>query len=477
MKLGELFISLGVQGDTKKLKEAAKDMQDAERKITRLLAKRKALEKATSDEEKALIEEKFALQDEIEETQKLITAKEEQERQTKSSILTTAKLVGGIKLALIAFDRLGNSLIKNNQAYMTFNQQTGLSINRLNRMSTLAQLSGAGMSPEQVMGDLQGIQQKIFELGMTGQGSQTFAMLGMNPMGMKPDQFILALRQRLKGLNGEQKSFFLNQLGLSQEWLNVINLSDEKFRDYLKTSKELQLSDKERAKLAAYTELQQKNNMRWELAKQRILITILPMIQQIMEFSSKIALNFANWFEKNPKWLNVFRDVLLLMTGSSIIKTINAFRALLGGGIIGSLLGGGAKATTKASGGLFAGLMNSKWVKKGLAGFLGKQALKKGALAGIGAAGVASGGVIPLILGIVGILWTIYDVVRAFFHKEEEKDEQEDLTDTVDTGGRYVYHNVNANMTNNFNNVDRPTETAMNEFRLAYERLTAATSK
>lgn len=468
MKLGELFINLGVQGDTKKLKEALKDMQEAEKKTARLIAKEKALSEATTDEQKALIKKNFALKEEIEETQKLITANEEHERRIKGTIGATMKMIGVITAGVIALDRMGNSLIKNNQAYITFNQQTGLSINRLNRMSTLAQLSGAGMSAEQVMGDLQGLQQRIFELGLTGQGSQAFAMLGFNPMGMKSDQVIMALRQRLRGLSAEQKSYFLNQLGLSQEWLNVINLSDEKFKDYLKTSKELTLSDKERNKLAKYNELQQKNNMRWELAKQKLLITILPVVQRIMEFSSKIALNFANWFEQNPKWLNVFRDILVLMAGGSVIRTIRAFSSLLSGGLIGTLLGAGAgaKVGAKAGGGL-------------LAGFLGKQVAKKGLLAGGGllAGSVASGGILPVLIGIAGVLWTIWDVINAFFNKEEEKDEQEDLLSDIDTGGRYVYHNVNANMTNNFNGVERPTQVAMNEFRIAYERLTASTSR
>lgn len=466
MKLGELFINLGVQGDTKKLKEALKDMQEAEKKTARLIAKEKALSEATTDEQKALIKKNFALKEEIEETQKLITANEEHERRIKGTIGATMKMIGVITAGVIALDRMGNSLIKNNQAYITFNQQTGLSINRLNRMSTLAQLSGAGMSAEQVMGDLQGLQQRIFELGLTGQGSQAFAMLGFNPMGMKSDQVIMALRQRLKGLSAEQKSYFLNQLGLSQEWLNVINLSDEKFKDYLKTSKELTLSDKERNRLAKYNELQQKNNMRWELAKQKLLITFLPIVQRIMEVMSKITLAFSSFTEKRPTGLMLLLSALTLLAGGQVFKTVKAIADLIKVGVMGSIVGIGTKTTAKAGGGL-------------LAGFLGKQVAKKGLLAGGGllAGSVASGGILPVLIGIAGVLWTIWDVINAFFHKEEEKDEQEDLLSDIDTGGRYVYHNVNANMTNNFNGVERPTQVAMNEFRIAYERLTASTSR
>ena len=51
---------------------------------------------------------------------------------------------------------------------------------------------------------------------------------------MKADQFLLVLRARLKGETAATKSYILNQLGISQEWLNVLDLTDEKFNNFLK---------------------------------------------------------------------------------------------------------------------------------------------------------------------------------------------------------------------------------------------------
>ena len=86
----------------------------------------------------------------------------------------------------------------------------------------------------------------------------------MNPMGMNSDQFIKALRNRFRGLSGVQKSYALDELGLSREWLTVLELSDDAYSDIVEQSKKLQLTEKERKQLAKYTFIQQQNNMRFQ---------------------------------------------------------------------------------------------------------------------------------------------------------------------------------------------------------------------
>ena len=53
MNVGEFFIQLGINSDTKELKQTIKELEDAERKTARLIKREKELEKATSEEQKA----------------------------------------------------------------------------------------------------------------------------------------------------------------------------------------------------------------------------------------------------------------------------------------------------------------------------------------------------------------------------------------------------------------------------------------
>lgn len=453
MNLGEFIIKIGTQGDTKALDAAIKKMSEAEKKTRKQIELKQDLAKATSEEEKALIQKNAAQQDELEGLKEAKAEHDALNASVQKNIMSALKFVGAIGATVTMLDRMGNSLLKSNQQYITFEKQSGISISRLNKMAGLAQLSGTNLSPEQVMGDLQNLQQRFYEFGL-GKGTGIFAQMGINPLGMKADDFMPVLRQRLKGESAATKSYILSSLGLSQEWLNVIDLSDEKFKEYLRTSKELQLTEKERKQLAEYTAQQQKNNMKWELAKQKLLISIMPMVQKIMDVASNAAVSFSRFLEAHPKWIDVLKDVLVLMTGSAILKTISAFSALgkiFTAGAVGSLLGGAAKV---GAGGLLA--------KTG-----GKFLTKRGAAMAGGLAGGPVGAIFSIAMGI----WTIVDLFKMFTNKQAE--EENDVTpDPVETDTRYNYHNINTAMTNNFFNNPQPASTTINQLNAAVNRYT-----
>ena len=436
MNLGEFIIKIGTQGDTKALDEAIKKMEEAEKKTRKQIKLIQDLAKATTDEEKALIKKNSAQQDELDKLKDVKLQQTALQNSMQKTISTSLRMIGVISGTVIALDRLGNSLLKSNQQYITFEKQTGMSISRLNRMSGLARLSGMNLSPEQVAGDIQSLQQRIFRLGMTGEGAGIFAQLGMNPMGMKSDQFIMSLRQRTRGMSSQAKSYILSELGLSQEWLNVLDLTNKEFSDYLKQSKELQLTEQERKQLAKYTQKQQMNNMRWELAKQKLLISIMPLVQQIMDATSKIALKISNIFEQNPKWIYVLKDILLLLASSSIIRTIGTIGTMFKG--LGALAGGVAL--------------------KGIA--------KKGLGAGLGA---LAGGPIGILFSIAMGIWTIVDIFKIFTGKQDEK-ENEPIPEPTDMNDRYSYNNVNSKMTNNFFNNPAPQQAIINELQMIGQR-------
>ena len=445
MNIGEFIIKIGTQGDTKELEKAIKKLEEAEKKSRKLIKTKQALAKATDDEERALIKKNAAQQDELEKLKAAKTEHDALNTAMHKNIMTAVKFVGAFGATVTMLDRLGNSLLKANQMYITFGKTTSIPISRLNRMAGIAQMSGMGLSPEQVAGDLKSLEDKIFGFETMGENAQTFGMLGINPRGMSGDQLILSLRKSLKRKNysGRAKSRMLSELGLSQEWINVLDMEDDKFNEYLKTSSKLQLDAKERKKLAEFTAKQQQNNMRWELAKQRLLISIMPMVQQIMEVTSKIALKVSTILEQNPKWLYVARDILLLLTGSAAIKNIS--------GLINMFKGLGAVA----GGGLLA---------KGVGGFIKKRAA--GMLGGL------AGGPVGAIFSIAMGIWTVVDLFKLFLGKEQQ-DENIPTPDPDEGSTRYQYHNVKSNMTNNFYNNPQPAKEAIQQLS-AYHNLILA---
>ena len=467
MKLGELFIEIVTKGDANKLKESIRELEKAERKTRRQIELQQKLAQATSEEEKSLLRLNAKQQQQIDNLK---------EAEKEQSSFNNA-IMGGIGLALrmgaaisgtiVVLDRLGNSLLKANQQYITFGKQTGISISSLNKMSGLASLSGMNLSPEQVASDITSLQQKIYRLGLTGEGSGIFAQLGINPMGMNSDDFIKVLRQRTQGMSAGSKSYILDQLGLSQEWLNVLELTNDQFAEYIEQSKQLQLSEKERKHLAEYTAKQQRNNMRWELAKQKFLIALMPTIQTIMEAVSSIALKFAETFG-NEDYVRILRDIALLMGvaalhAGTLQKAIKGIFAITGLKALGTVFGAVSKMAL------------GKGTAKGVGKFLGKRLGMMGATAALGAGGAAATGglsaVIAAILEVVFALMLIYDIVKPFFVKQEA--DNEELPEPTESQIAQ-YRNLNSSIVNHFHNNPQPALEIVQELDYMNSRFLAA---
>ena len=455
MKLGDFFINIATKGDTKELDKAIAKMEKAQAQEKskaqfkeKILRINKLIAKATKSEQierlkgiKAQIRDNYVNKIKLDRLKDQSKALKEQNARWAGMVKGVAGFVAGITTAIVAMDRLGNSVLKTNQLYTNFSRQTGISIGNLNKMAGLAKLSGMNLPVEQVAGDLNSLQQKIFRLSRFGQGSEIFAQLGMNPIGMKSDQFLTALRQRFKSMSAEEKSYALDELGLSREWLNVLDLSDEKYADLIKKSSKLQLSEKERKQLAEYTLIQQQNNMRWELAKQRLIIAILPLITKIMEVTSQIAENITKSLG-NDKVVAVVRDIAIWMGIAALrAKTIQqALAFLFGGGLL------------KGLGGGLLGMLGLGAGKPFLKGAAGKAAAGLGAKT-IGKRALGLAGPVGWWLMLAWTAWDIFGLLKQWFDKDTEDEDEEP---PIDPTASMAYQTVSSNMVNHFYNNPAP---------------------
>lgn len=477
MKLGELFINIATKGDTKELDKALAKLKSAEKETRRQIKYRRDLAKATSDEEKELVKKNYEQQQEIEKLQDVKDQQVEVNQTIKNGITSAIKWTTAIAGAVIVLDRLGNSLLKANQLYINFTNQTGMSIASLNRMAGVGRLASMNMSAEQVASDLTSLQQKIFQLGLTGEGSGIFAQLGMNPIGMNPEQFINALRNRTQGLTGEQKTYILDQLGLSREWINVLELSTKDYNEFLSASRKLQLSEKERKDLAKYTAIQQRNNMKFELAKQKFLIHIMPIVTKIVEKFDDILLvltdskweTFVSMLTKASLLLGVMAIHSRKIRNSLALATIGGVTAGAGGAVSGGLLG---------LLGLGAGKQAGKMFGKQAGKLLAKRAATMGATAIAGTTSAAPtggfGAIIALIIEVGLAVWTIYDLCKLFFTKEENREAEKEEpieAEQLRIANRQMY----SNMTNNFYNNPQPVASISREIDYMNSRFLAET--
>lgn len=435
MNVGEFFIQLGINSDTKELKQTIKDLEDAERKTARLIKREKELEKATSEEQKALIKKNYAQKDEIDKNKQVLKGIEDRNTAIKNSINSSLKMITAVAGTITVLDRLGNALLRNNQAYISFNRQTGISISKVNSLSSVAQMASMNMSPEAVMGDLSSLQQRAFRIGLEGGNTKIFQMMGFNPIGMSGNQILEKVRQytKINKLSADAVTYMLDELGISREWVNVLMLGDEAYEDMKKKSKELQLSETQRKKLAELTAKQQQNNLRWQKIKNELLIAILPHVQNIMEVTSK-TVNKIVESESSLKTIGrLLRDAAFVFAGIQITsgKLLQNIKSIASLGALSGLFGGFAKKQ-------------------------GAKALGKAAI----------GGLVPG-LNIAMLGWMAWDIINAgkeigsaLRNTEEILEDANDSLNTtiepIETSARNSYNNIQSHMTNNFYNNPQP---------------------
>lgn len=294
MNLGELFIELGVVGDVKPLKEALKTMRQAQTvanrdlKLNKLKLKLiKDVSNATSKQQKSLIasnyvaERRNLLQEEdIEHTQDAIKGKENLARSIGSAITKLTAFSAAVIGTITIIDRMINSLLKANQAYVNFNRQTGLSIDNLNKYASAGALVDFNLSPQSVANSIQSLESNLAQIRL-GQGNiMPFQLLGINPVGQDAFGVLEQLRNSIQGISDIDATNIIQQMGLSPEFISILRLSREEFEQL---QDEVFLNSASRQAMNQYSRDLRKVQLQFALLRDKALVKILPLFVKLME--------------------------------------------------------------------------------------------------------------------------------------------------------------------------------------------------
>ena len=304
MKLGELFVQLGVKGSTKELDKTIKQLEEAEKKSSRLIKYRKDLAKASSGEEKALIKKNFAQKTELENLNK----QKEGLEQNKNSLLGVVKGIGafvaGISLAYHAVDRMVNSLAVANSRMIAFQRQTGISFASLNKYASASASVNFNATPEQMANTMQNLASNLYDIRM-GRGDispyQELAFVGgkpFNPMGMNVEQLIESVREAIKGVDDVQATNIITRMGFSPDDLLMLRMT----REELEKVQGLFLTAQEREQMNTYSLQLKKMQLQIQLVAQRLTLALMPAflkitnkIKDLNEVWSKVVTDFTKF--------------------------------------------------------------------------------------------------------------------------------------------------------------------------------------
>lgn len=347
LKIGELFIQLGVKGDTKELDKSIKQMEEAQKKNKELLKYRQDLAKATTQSEKALIKKNFADKIQLENLKKQSATINQQNANWVGLAKGVLGFITAATLAYKAMDRLITSFASANQQMITFQRTTGLSFASLNKYASANAAVNFNSSIEGTAQTMSRLASNLFDIRM-GRGDispyQELAFVGgkaFNPMGMSVEQVIESVREAIKGVDDLQATNIIQRMGFAPDDLLMLRMSREEFEKI----NDLFLSPEQREAMNKYALELKKINLQFQKTGQSILIDfaepfiklsriieriwnaiyktiikpivlgfkiIAESIKGIVKFSQDLTRALANTFEILKPILAVFRGIYLI---------------------------------------------------------------------------------------------------------------------------------------------------------------------
>lgn len=244
----------------------------------------------------------------------------------KTTVSSLKRMVVIAAGAVTALDRLTNSLLKANQAYISFNQQTGLSIESMNRLIGAGMLANYNLTPETMMSSIQALQSNLAAISI-GQGNiAPFQLLGISPVGKNATQIIEELRVALQGVDEAMAVNIIQQMGLSPEMLSLLRLSTKEMQRFEAMTKQFQLTPEQRNALNKFAMDMRLVHIEMAYLKDKVLISIAPhLIKFLSNFNKILELMFQ--YKEVLAWLGV-SGVAAIMKMDKAVKvlgvTINA---------------------------------------------------------------------------------------------------------------------------------------------------------
>jgi len=333
--LGELFIQLGVIGDIKPLEDALNKTKEqialTQRQVQLDNARAKALEKirqATTKADKQRIakaykNEKQLIMQQAQEAgiNRQITAHKALGQQVGKVVTGIAAFVGAVTAAAVAMNKLTNDLVQSNQAFLDLTRTSDIALGTFQKWDNIGKMFGVQNAAQQ----LEGLNQRLFELRLTGQGARGFQLAGINPAG-DAESVMEQLRGRVAGMSDTSASYLLQQMGLDPKMLHILRLGRAEFEELGQTVRKYQLTPQQSKNIQQMNVQLQIAAIKLQYLKQRAVLALMPAFVELAKSFARVTEMLMRW-GKAIKNANVWWRGLItgLVYGLARIEKVRLF--------------------------------------------------------------------------------------------------------------------------------------------------------
>lgn len=203
-------------------------------------------------------------------------------------------LISNLNLSVVAFgaaiyalDRFIESSVRAATAIYNFNQQTGLSADKLQQWQAAAHLSNIALSTDDVAASIQGLENNLLEIRKFGAGNASpFAYLGIDiGQGQNAFDVLEQLRDKLQRVDRITAVNLIQKMGLNPGFINILTKSKEEFDKLIEGMRRSDSTVLSLEKLGESVALLQYKFM---LFKDQLVADIAPSIVKALEIMGQI---------------------------------------------------------------------------------------------------------------------------------------------------------------------------------------------
>lgn len=252
--LGELFVELGTIGNVKDLEKFVAKVKEGATAIEKHMKLNDTATKATDNSLKGLINR-----------------------------------VGRFKVAITAaiylMNRFTNELVRSNQEFLQLTRQSDIALSTFNKWDSVGKMFGI----QNVAGQIENLNKRLFELRLTGQGARGFQLAGIDPTGLDAEGIFERLRSRIQGMSNTQASYILEQMGLDPNLITILRLGRDEFENLWATVRRYNLTNTERKDIEKLNVQLQICFIKLKYIKDKAVLALLPAWRSLVQSFTRLA--------------------------------------------------------------------------------------------------------------------------------------------------------------------------------------------
>ena len=172
-----------------------------------------------------------------------------------------------------------NTLVQNNQEFLNLIRNSDIALGTFQKWNNVGRMFGVKNAAQQ----LANLNQKLYELMLTGQGAEGFMLAGINPMGQDAEGIMEQLRNRVAGLNDTAATFLLTKMGLDPSMLHLLRMTRQEFEAFNQATAQYRLTEEQAKQIQALNAQLEIARIKLQYLKDRAILAIMPYFVKFMQ--------------------------------------------------------------------------------------------------------------------------------------------------------------------------------------------------